>query len=166
MPWNQQMSFPSTIELRTTQNGIKLFRNPIKEIKDLYTKTHVYVNKSINYINKKTKYLSPELIDLSLSFSPLQKDELVINIRGQEIIYKTGSFLFQDTNIPAPLINGEVKIRVLLDRPSVEIFVNDGASVMTTYAISDKNNNKIFFSSKRNLKIDLSINELQSSWKK
>ena len=165
-PWNQQMSFPSTMELRTTQNGIKLFRNPIKEIKDLYTKTHVYVNKSINYINKKTKYLSPELIDLSLSFSPLQKDELVINIRGQEIIYKTGSFLFQDTNIPAPLINGEVKIRVLLDRPSVEIFVNEGASVMTTYAISDKNNNKIFFSSKRNLKIDLSINELQSSWKK
>ena len=39
------------MELRTTENGIKLFRNPIKEIENLYDKTYSYNNKSINYIN-------------------------------------------------------------------------------------------------------------------
>ena len=30
--WNQQMSFPSKMELKTTKKGVKLFRTPIKEI--------------------------------------------------------------------------------------------------------------------------------------
>ncbi|MBT3192398.1 MAG: glycoside hydrolase family 32 protein, partial [Verrucomicrobia bacterium] len=47
MPFNQQMSFPTTMELRTTPDGIKLFRWPIKEIESLYTKKHAFKNRPI-----------------------------------------------------------------------------------------------------------------------
>ena len=164
MPWNQQMSFPSTMELRTTENGIKLFRNPIKEIENLYIKTYSYNNKSINYINRSLARISPELIDLSLNFKPIENDEFKINIRGQEIIYKNQNFIFQDTSVPAKQRNGKTSIRVLLDRSSIEIYVNEGENIMTTYAVSNKKNKDVSISSNRNMRINLELNELKSSW--
>ena len=91
-------------------------------------------------------------------------DEFKINIRGQEIIYKNENVEFQETKIPAKPSNGKISIRVLLDRASLEIFVNDGENVMTTYSVSDKNNKKVSLSSNRNRKINLKLNELESSW--
>ena len=45
-PWYQQMSFPSTMELRTSSDGIKLYRNPIKEIENLYIKSYLFITYS------------------------------------------------------------------------------------------------------------------------
>ena len=164
MPWNQQMSFPSTMELRTTENGIKLFRNPIKEIENLYKKTYSYNNKSINYINSSLARISLELIDLSLNFKPIENDQFKINIRGHEIIYKNQNFIFQETKVPAKPRNGKTSIRVLLDRSSIEIYVNEGENVMTSYAVSNKKDKDLSLSSNRNMKVNLEINELNSSW--
>jgi sucrose-6-phosphate hydrolase SacC (GH32 family) len=164
MPWNQQMSFPSTMELRTTKEGLKLFRNPIKEIETLYKKTYLHSNKTISYVNRRLKEINPELIDFSLTFEPVEKDEIIIKIRGNEIKYKNEQFIFQNTKIPAKTREDEVSIRVLLDRSSIEIFVNDGENVMTTYAVSNKKNKNISLISKRNLKVNLKLNELESSW--
>jgi sucrose-6-phosphate hydrolase SacC (GH32 family) len=164
MPWNQQMSFPSTMELRTTENGIKLFRNPIKEIENLYIKKYSYNSKSINFVNRSLARISPELIDLRLNFKPIENDEFKINIRGQEIIYKNQNFIFQDTNVPAKQRNGKTSIRVLLDRSSIEIYVNEGENIMTTYAVSNKKNKNVSISSNRNMRINLELNELKSSW--
>ena len=155
---------PSTMELRTTENGIKLFRNPIREIEKLYKNTYTYNNKSLSYINRSLDRINPKLIDLSLNFKPIDNDEFKINIRGQEIIYKNQYVEFQKTKIPAKPRNGKISIRVLLDRASLEIFVNDGENVMTTYSVSDKNNTDVSLSSKRNVKISLKLNELKSSW--
>ena len=164
-PWNQQMSFPSTMELRTSSDGIKLYRNPIKEIENLYIKSYLFSNKKIKNITKRLNKIDFELIDLTLSFKPEKNDEIIINLRGKEIKYKNEFFTFQNTKIPAPKVNDYVKIRVLVDRPSIELFINDGESVMTTYSVSDKNNMKILFKSNRNLNIELEINKLKSSWK-
>ena len=38
MPFNQQMSFPCELTLRTTPEGIRLFREPVKEIENLHQK--------------------------------------------------------------------------------------------------------------------------------
>jgi len=164
-PWNQQMSFPSTMELRTSSDGIKLYRNPIKEIENLYIKSYLFSNKKIKNITKRLNKIDFELIDLTLSFKPEKNDEIIINLRGKEIKYKNEFFTFQNTKIPAPKVNDYVKIRVLVDRPSIELFINDGESVMTTYSVSNKNNRKILFKSNRNLNIELEINKLKSSWK-
>ena len=54
MPFTQHMSFPAKLELRTTANGIRLFRWPVKEIKNLY-------HKSFEYRNIKAKALNENL---------------------------------------------------------------------------------------------------------
>lgn len=165
MPFNQQMSFPTTMELRTTPEGIRLFRLPVKEIEDLYVRTHKFKNLTVKKAGKKLEGVKAELIDLSIEFEPSASME--ITIRGLELKYIGSSeeFTFGKRRIAAPIVDGKVKLRVLLDRASIELFVNEGAVVATNYAVPVVDNKSIFISAEGDLRINsLTINELKSSW--
>ena len=58
--------------------------------------------------------------------------------------------------------NAGLKLRVLVDRGSIELFANDGAAVATHYALPDPKNRSISLSG--NGSVSLIINELKSSW--
>lgn len=163
MPFNLQMSFPSTLELRTTPEGIRLFRIPVKEIERLYFKSYKFNNLSLAKAVKKLADVKAELIDMSIDFHAV--DSLQLNVRGLVIDWKNGQFAFKNTKIPAVAIDGKVKIRLLLDRTSLELFANEGAAVATFYASPDVQNKRITISSSQNTKINsMIINELKSSW--
>ena len=164
MPFNQQMSFPTTMELKTTDDGIQLFRWPVKEIKSLYSKSYKYNNLTTEEASKKLKHLSVELIDLSMEFEPT--GSMKLSLRGLEIDYikDRHEFVFGESHMAAPLIDGKLQLRVLLDRSSIELFVNRGAVVSTNCALPEINKS-ITISSDSNIKIStLNINELKSIW--
>ena len=165
MPFSQQMSFPTTFELKTTQDGIRLYRWPVKEIEKLYTKTYKFNNLSIEKTNENLAEIKAELIDLSVEFQT--KNSLKISIRGLDVIYdsKTDSISFGKTRIPAPAFKNKVSLRILLDRTSLELFVNNGASVATFYAVPKVENQSLILSGEKETKINsLILNELKSSW--
>ena len=165
MPFSQQMSFPTTFELKTTQDGIRLYRWPVKEIEKLYTKTYKFNNLSLEKTNENLAEIKAELIDLSVEFQT--KNSLKISIRGLDVIYdsKSDSISFGKTRIPAPVFQNKVNLRVLLDRASLELFVNKGASVATFYAVPKVENQSIIISGEKETKINsLIINKLKSSW--
>jgi sucrose-6-phosphate hydrolase SacC (GH32 family) len=165
MPFNQQMSFPTTMDLRTTADGLRLYRWPIKEIESLYSSTYNFKNIKSKTLLKKINNIKAELIDLSIAFSGL--GNLKFNIRGLDVLYdkKTETIVFQKTILPAPKVNGLIKLRILLDRTSIEMFVNDGASVATNYAVSSAENKSISIESSINEKIkQFTIHELKSIW--
>ena len=162
--WNQQMTFPNKMELKTTKDGIKLFRNPIKEIENLYLNSYDFKNKTINHINNRTINIPSNLIDVSYSFNRDQNEKIVFDIMGQKIIFENDKFVFYDTFIPVN--NSEIiKLRVLLDRSSIEIFVNDGEYVLTSYIYPELDNRKINIESKKNLRMNCNLNVLKSAWK-
>ena len=165
MPFSQQMSFPTTLELKTTPEGIRLYRWPIKEIEKLYTKTYTFNNLSLEKTNEKLAEIKAELIDLSVEFET--KNPLKISIRGLDVIYdsKTDSIHFGKTRIPAPAFQNKVSLRILLDRTSFELFVNNGASVATFYAVPKAENQRIAISGEKETIINsLIANELKSAW--
>jgi sucrose-6-phosphate hydrolase SacC (GH32 family) len=163
MPFNCQMSFPNTLELKTTPDGIRLFRWPVKEIENLYVKSHVFKNVNSKQLSQQLAQVKADLIDLSIDFNTC--DSLKMNVRGIIIDWKKGEFLYKNRKIPAPVIDGKVKLRVLLDRASLEFFANDGASVATFYAVPEPQNKSISISTNGNTIINhLIINELKSSW--
>ena len=167
MPFNQQMSFPTTMELRTTPEGVRLYRWPVKEVEKLYTKSYKFKNLSVEKTEKKLSSVKAELIDMSIEFEP--KNSIKLTIRGLEVAYdqKSGQFAFGTSKIAAPTIDGKVKLRVLLDRASIELFANEGAAVSTCYAVPEVGNYSISLSADGNTKINsLVINELKSSWTK
>lgn len=165
MPFNQQMSFPATMELRTTSEGIRLFRWPVKEIEKLYAKTYTFKNLTVEKAIKKLTGIKAELIDLSFEFEP--RNSLTLTLHGLKVTYDRMEemFTYGKSQLAAPAIEGKVKLRVLLDRTCLELFANDGASVSTCYAIPEADYPGISVSADSDTKISsLIINELKSSW--
>jgi fructan beta-fructosidase len=120
------------------------------------------------------------LVDLSVEFEPGANGELVLTIRGIKISYgqlikyqnankevsEIKSFTFNGKTCPAPIIDGKVKLRILGDRTSMELYANDGANVASAYEFEIPENLEIKVESKGNVKINsLIVNELMSSWK-
>ena len=191
MPFTQQLSIPVEIMLRTTPEGIRMFRNPVKEIANLYTKSFKAENLSVEAANAKLAALSPELIDLSIAFVPA--GDLTLNVRGLPIQYDAANkeFVFNNTarveaekagmsakpskkqkpardglkTIPAPEVDGEVKLRVLVDRASLELFVNDGQAAASFVVVPAAGNRTLAIEGNASLKLDsLVVKELKSSW--
>ena len=165
MPFSQQMSFPTTMELKTTPEGIRLYRWPIMEIRTLYSKSYQFSNLSLSEANEKLAGVKAELIDLSVQFEPHKTTKLTV--RGLELRYDSDlrMFIFGKTKLAAPLINKRVSLRVLIDRTSIELFANNGAAVATLYAVPKPENQQIIFSGENETEINsLEINNLKSVW--
>ena len=60
---------------------------------------------------------------------------------------------------------GTVKLRILVDRGSFEIFLNDGITVLTHSELHDLDNRSISFSGGSTLINSMKIHEVKSSWK-
>jgi len=167
MPFNQQMSIPATMTLKTTPQGVRLFRWPVQEISELYAGSKVWNDITLPQAKAGLSEFEAELVDLSISFIADAQTELSINVRGQEIRYQDEAFVFQNVKIPASPIKGVVSLRCLVDRASVELFANDGAAVGTFYAKLDPANESVSIDSEGDTKImSLEVHRLKSVWTK
>jgi fructan beta-fructosidase len=177
LPFTQQMSFPVELTLHTTPSGIRLFRNPIKEIEKLYIDTKTWNNITLDTANDKDHLgsLTPDLMDLSIEFTPGSHDKVSFNVRGIDVRYTQSDgkiriknnvgAIAESTLIAAKNKNGKVQFRVLFDRTSFEIFVNDGAAVATLNCAPK--NSRIHIEGADDLVINkFTIHELSSIWKK
>ena len=167
MPFSGQFSFPSKLDLRNTKAGIRLFRWPIKEIESLYTHSYQFKNLHLDKVSEKLAQIKAELIDFSIEFEPI--DSLKLTLRGLDISYNKSiaSFAYGKFMIPAPIReDGKVILRVLIDRSSIELFANEGASVASFFAVPKADELGVAISGNGDTKItSLVVHELKSVWK-
>lgn len=165
MPFHQQMSFPQTMQLRTTPSGVQLFRWPVKEIESLYDEGIVLKNTDIKSTGNELSDFQAELIDFSIAFEANAETELLIDLRGQKIMFKDGAVHYQNRQVPAPAVDGVVKLRVLVDRASLELFTNEGQYVATFNADIEPGNKTVAIKSPGNEAIrSLIVHGLKSAW--
>jgi sucrose-6-phosphate hydrolase SacC (GH32 family) len=165
MPFNLQMSFPTTMELRTTDQGVELFRWPVAEIENLYTKSLELGPVSLMEVQQRLSSFEAELVDFSLEFAAAPATSLLIRLRGVNLIYRNGEFTIGPTHIPAPPVNGRVSVRALVDRTSIEVFTNQGRACATEYADIDQDDKSLKVESDANASIiSLQVHALRSIW--
>ena len=70
----------------------------------------------------------------------------------------------EEYDMPDAARNGLIRLRILVDRGSVEIFLNNGITVLTHSVISDPANRSISFTGGDGVIRSLEIHELKSSW--
>ncbi|MBF0197486.1 MAG: glycoside hydrolase family 32 protein, partial [Planctomycetes bacterium] len=188
LPFTQQMTFPCELSLKDTAEGIRLCRWPIDGIKSLYHKSHTFSDlQNTEEVNKKTSAIKADLVDMQVEFTPPAKGLVTFNIRGLDITYghstsfpnkegkniKVKSIQFTDEyggrdtiNIPAPTVDGKVSLRILLDRLSVELFVNNGVYAAASYCMPTNDKIKVAYSEGNDLTMNkIQIHELKSIWK-
>ena len=164
MPFNQHLSFPATMELKTTAEGIRLFRWPIEEIKSLYKKSIVHQNIAGEELNQKLEKEDFDGIDLYAAFDRNPAPTFEIDIRGQKLVFKKGEFYFGNQMLPT-LKQNKVNVRILLDRTSIEIFVDGGYSVLSNYTVPSAEDKTIKISSDPSLLFDtFEVHAVGSIW--
>ncbi len=165
MPFNQQMAVPVELTMRKTKSGIRMFAEPVSELNALRSRTVNISNQRIS--NQPTKFdFRAELMDLEFVLKP-GKEDLIIRVRGQEVIYepKQEQIRFLDVAAPVALQDGSLKLRVLVDRGSIEIFINDGQVAISKGVLFESGNRSLEMQclDAANL-ISGEMHELKSAW--
>jgi len=154
-----------------------LTRKPIKEIELLHSKGEVWENKNlIPGIDKNlTRGIKGDCMHIIGSFNIKTSDTFGFIVRldkkdnGTEIMYtsknKTLSCLGKSAIVEP--VDGIIKLEILLDRTSIEIFANDGRIVMSSsFVPSDKADGLYLFNTGGELLVEkLEIYPLKSIWR-
>ena len=168
MPFNQQMSFPCELTLRTCEDGIRLFRYPVKEIESLYKTEHRSTNLTLLPKQAPHKIIEGELLDIDLVMNVGDAAECGIILRGQRITYNQSSGIISVLGKEAVmgLEHGSIKLRILLDKTSIELFGNNGEISMSSCFVPELEEKTIsgFAEGGAATITHISINELHSAW--
>ena len=151
MPFNQQLSFPVELSLRTTRKGIRLCREPVRELDLLYTREHVWQDHVLTSgLDRRGLFVrygpnwqdamqeshahlivdSPwDLFDIRAEIELIDARAFGAIIRGNDLRYDAVErhFTYLEHRVPAePDDDGRLKVQILVDRTSLELFVGAG----------------------------------------
>jgi sucrose-6-phosphate hydrolase SacC (GH32 family) len=156
MPFNGQMSFPCELSLTKFNSGYKLIRNPVKEIETLHSKHYKWNDKNlIPGINENIlKKVHGDCFHIVGEFDIKTADNFGFMLRhsrknpGVELLYnvKRGTLSVLGSMVPLLPVDNKIKLEILLDRASIEVFANDGQAVISNcFTPAEKSNDLELF---------------------
>ena len=178
-PWFGQMSFPREISVR---NG-KLIQKPIREIENYYGKRVSRQNVLISD-NCALSSIEGRCIDMTVNVrstgSELSYKKFEIRFADNGKAYSTIEFdptesivkidrkhsgsrraIVHQRRCKVANRKGEITLRLILDRYSMELFINDGQQVMSMGIFTDIKAEGISFKANGELIMDIVMNELE-----
>jgi fructan beta-fructosidase len=168
MPFNQQMSFPCELRLRQTSQGLRLTRQPIKEVERLRAVKHAWKDLVLQSQALPLETGREGLWELSMTISPGNARSVGLNVLGTQITFSPGTQALTCDGRTAPLemIDGSIHLRCLVDRTSIEVFGNDGLVSMTScFLPGDYSSGIMIFSHDGDARFDhITIFEMDSIW--
>jgi len=164
--WKGQMSFPCQLSLHNCPQGIFLYRKPISQIKNLRTFQYYWQNKILKPEESFIKNVDEKLLDIRLEVELEDGVSFCLIIWGEKIMYSGGTITCFGSKGPLKPLSNRIKLQVLLDRSSIELFGNDGKiSISKIFFPHSEENKLIIFSKNGILKINfLEVNILESIW--
>jgi fructan beta-fructosidase len=170
MPFNQQMTVPCQLTLQNTPDGPRLFAAPIDELKSLrqtsggFGETQVTPQKPLRYDAR------AELLDVELDLEGTPNATATLTVRGIPVVFDFSKHELSCRKVVAPLtpIGERLRLRVLVDRGSIEIFGNDGRVAISAGATPNPSDGTVELATKGGDLIvsSLSVWKLKSAWTK
>ncbi len=168
MPFTQMMDFPVELTLRTTNDGLQLFALPVREIETLHGRKHAWKDIVLKEGENPASAVSGELFDVRAEFEVGAAAQFGLYVRGIPVIYDVRSRQLSCPPCSAPVEpeDGKIRLRLLADRTSIEIFANNGRIYMPVGVIpSDQVKSLDVFTRGGPTKMpSLEVYELKSAW--
>jgi sucrose-6-phosphate hydrolase SacC (GH32 family) len=154
MPFNQQMTFPCELTLRSTPGGPRLFRMPVKEIELLRARTHTWSDVPLRGSENPLAALKHDLYDIEAEIAPGSARDVGFHVFG--------------SRVKTMVINGRIKLRMLVDRTSVECFLGDGQESHAVCCLPAAGSPllELFAKGGEARVVSLVVHELRSAWPK
>src|SRR5262249_29160293 len=132
MPFNQQMGFPVTLELRSTPEGPRLRKWPVKEMERL-RETSAPTEFQFDGALKALPENLGDAADIELILLPGTARELRFTFRGLPVAWTAAdqTLRVRDRRAVVKTEQGRLRLRFLLDRTSLETFAADGKVVFS-----------------------------------
>lgn len=139
MPFNQQMTVPRVLSLRTTPEGIRLFFEPVRELEQLRGKEHTWRDLALQPGDNPLAGISAELLDIEAEIEPGLARAVRFDFRGALVEYRPAENRLVALGQIAPLEpqDGRIALRILVDRTSVEVFAGGGRVQMASCFLPD-----------------------------
>ena len=165
MPFNQQMTVPVDLTLRSTAEGVRMFAEPIPELAALHERTVELSDVALTGQPQAIE-LEGELLDIQAEFQVGEDAVAKLSVRGIDIVYDAAKKTI-DCGVVAPLspVDGKVSLRILADRGSVEVFGNHGRVAISRGVILDPKQTKVELAKSGTVKLTkLTAHQLKSAW--
>ncbi len=173
--WRSAMTVPRTLELKKTEEGFRLFQNPVEEITALRTEKVVLKRKKIKKEWLVSASSVQKEVDFTFDLSQTTASEFgfyLSNSRGERLdigydkttqtVYidrrKSGKIdfspKFAQRNTAPYLASNTLHLRALIDASSIELFLDDGKIAMTeTFFPNEDFKNLTLFAKNGNAKL-------------
>jgi len=129
-PFNQQMTIPCELTLRSTEDGIRLFANPVTEVDRLRVDDEGRAGFGFGpgEDGAATMGLPSNLVDIRAELEFGTQGEFELGVPGATVTYDVARRTLSCNGTSAHLdpVGGSIKLRLLVDRGSIEVFANDG----------------------------------------
>ena len=168
MPFNQQMSFPCVLTLHEAPDGLRLFRWPVRELSALYDKPHEWRDLPLPPGGNPLATLSGDLWDIEAEFEVGAASAIVFGVRGTSLRYsvpdQTLTALGKTTSLK--IRHGRVRLRLLVDRTSIEAFGNGGEVSLTGCFLPPPEDQTLSLSAEGGSAriVSLTVHPLRSAW--
>ncbi|MCE5346210.1 MAG: glycoside hydrolase family 32 protein [Bacteroidales bacterium] len=131
-PFSQCMLFPTQLTLRNTENGIRMFTEPVKEIELLHGREWKKEKLIIRPEENPISGINGELYHIKGDFKVGKKTEFGFMIHGTEVLYNAskGELTCMDKKTELKPENGKIYFEIIADRNTIEVFCNHGKVYM------------------------------------
>ena len=169
MPFNQQMTIPVDLTLRSTPAGPRLFAWPVEESESLRLMLHAFADIRVVPDENPLEDISGELFDIEAEIDLGDVQECGFVVRGIPVTYKVERHEIACGTQKSPLAaeDNVIRLRLLADRGSIEIFGNAGQMAVSAAAApaADNRSLEFFVHGGRARVRSLTVYELRSAWK-
>jgi fructan beta-fructosidase len=132
MPFNQTFTVPTRLTLRTTDDGIRMFATPIKELRQLRKPNPKTVEGTVLSADKPTVEIDApgQLFDILVTLKKGTAAKAVFRFGENAVTYDFTARKLDE--MPLEMKDGRVTFRVLVDRPMYEVCGGGGACYKTS----------------------------------
>ncbi|WP_287881960.1 glycoside hydrolase family 32 protein [Agathobacter sp.] len=179
--WCGMMTFPRTLSI-SPSNPQKILQWPVREIQNYYNDQFSLKSFLLSCTDgeKEVPSVSGRVIDLSVDVDLKESTEFSIAVAANEryrttICYDRASKkltvnrsrsgmkkdFIAERGMAVEEDNGHLKLRILLDRNSIELFANDGECVMTNAIYTDPDAQQILWYADQDVSMDLELHHIK-----
>lgn len=137
--FTQQLTFPCELTLRTCPEGVRVCRCPVREIEKLYDQTRQWNNLSLTAAGTSLDGLRGQLFDIEADIDLGSAAEVVVELLRHSLLVRREKkeISFLGASMPVTIVGNSLRLRLLVDRTSVEIFANQGQTTLTRWFFPD-----------------------------
>ena len=170
-PFNQQMTVSCELSLRTTKAGPRLFARPVRELAALRTRESVLDGLPLITGENVLAGAGGDLLDIELECEHNAEAIFTLNVGGSSLTYDGRKNVLICGDVIAPFMSESktLKLRLLCDRRSMEVFADDGRVAISRTRVAEPKRTSLSLVRSRESApvklIRLRVKELRSAWK-